>query len=201
VITAYFSLFRKGVLDVRLGRILLAQYSGGGFIRLMPELSFVNTGATVALVYDISAVLRRVADDQRERMTWVESLTTDFVPETRSTDTRFLRFPETIVVPKGDVLKERLSLRSEHSYPLRPGDYQLEITIKSDGTARGSTRLQAQIRVQSEDINFLQEHQPRKGELIAWNLRFQFERGPNTNCYVGKPPYENLPRLSSPPGK
>ena len=186
--TAYYSFFRKGRLKGRLGRVLLVQYRADGKTDFKPEISLVNTGATTAVVYHIFGEIRRLSDDVKETLIWIENLTTEFVPEDRTTDTRFAGFPETFAIAKSEAMKQRLLLATEHPFAIKPGDYEIELFIQSDGAAKPKMVIKSRMRARSEDVEFLETSMGKgAGPGRAWNLRFVFEYGPNTNCYIGRP--------------
>ncbi len=184
LLTAYFSLFRPARLRVRFGKILLLQCVGDGSLHVKPELALLNEGATVAIVHEIAGELRRLSDDNRERLQWIETLTTEFNPETRGTDTRFKSFPEIMFVAKSQAVATRLLLTTEHPYALAIGDYELEMVLQSDGTSVRRTTIKSRVRIRGDDIEWFDSNKPAPEAKTGRNLRFQFEQGPNTNCYL-----------------
>jgi hypothetical protein len=185
--TLYWTVFRRGRLRVRLGRVMLVQYVPNGKTHFKPEISVINTGATTVLIYNISGWVRRMSDDRKENLVWIENLTTEFVPESRSTDTRFQSFPDTITVGKPDAIKQRLLLATEHPCDLQVGDYEMKLLIDCDGAARTQAVVESKIRIRPDDIEFLENARPAPDAKIGRNLRFTMEYGPNTNCYLALP--------------
>ncbi len=177
VITAYLTLFRRGRLQPRFGKVMLLQYQGDGRIHFKIELSVQNPGARVAVIYDIAGELRRLSDDTREPLIWQLTLTTEFDPETHGNDTRFKSLPETLFIAKTEAVKERLQFQTQKPYSFTPGDYEIEVSIRSDGTARSKTGLKSELRVSAEDIAFLEEYRTSQdGPKKQKNLYFLLER-------------------------
>ena len=130
-------------------------------------------------------------DDKRDKLIWTENLTSEFVPEDRTTDTHFQSFPETILIGKSEGIKQRIQLSTESPFSFVPGDYDLEINIESDGVTKPKTVIKSRIRVQSTDVAFFEGSiGPESNPKRIWNRRFLFDYGADTNCYVvrtGKP--------------
>jgi hypothetical protein len=185
--TLYWTVLRRGRLKVRLGRVMLIQYVTEGKTHFKPEISVINTGATTAVIYNISGWIRRMSDDSKENLVWIENLTTEFVAANRSTDTRFQSFPDTIMVAKSEAVKQRLLLATVHPSNLQVGDYEMRLVIDCDGAARPQTTVEGKIRIRPDYIEFLEKAKPAPDVNRAWNLRFTMEYGPNTNCYLAMP--------------
>src|ERR1700722_10693876 len=182
--TLYWTIFRKGKLKARLGRVILLQYVTNGRTHFKPEISVVNSGANTAVVYNISGWIRRLSDDRKENLTWTENLKTDFDPVNRSNDTRFDSFPDAIVVAKFEAIKQRLLMTTEHPYELQPGDYEISLVIDSDGASQKQITVSNKIRIRPDDRSFLEQARPAPDAMKGQNLRFVMEYGPNTNCYI-----------------
>jgi len=159
LVTAYFSLFRRGKLKTRLGETLLLQLNSDGRLRVFPELALHNPGASLGMVYHLKGELRREADNLKEQLRWRANLTTVFVDEGRRADTRFESLPGVIFLPKGDGIAKRLNLHTERSYKLLAGDIELSIEVWSDGLAKKTTTVGAKIKLNQQDIDFLKDNQ------------------------------------------
>ncbi len=185
--TAYFSFFRRAQLKARFGETLLLQLSESGRLRISPELALHNPGATLGVVRGLTCEFRRLTDDTNEPMVWDEIQTTVFKEENRGRDTRFESYPGVLVVPKGEALIKRLQLSTEHAYAISEGDYELSISVFSDGMATHETRVSTRLRFLADDVKFLKENQLRPENTSRRLLRFLFRSGPNTNCYLRAP--------------
>lgn len=186
VTNAYFTFFRKATLQPRFGETLLFQLAESGRLRLSPEVTIHNPGATLAVVHELGWELQSLTDDSRQRMIWEENQTTTFVEEggTRKTDTRFESFPGTLFISKGDALSKRMQISTEHSLPLKAGDYELSLTVSSDGTSNDSVVAKAKLRLTDGDITFLKQNQLGLNNTTRRLLKFFFHRGQNTNCFM-----------------
>ena len=186
VTNAYFTFFRKGDLQPRIGETMLLQLAESGRLRVKPEVTIHNPGATLAVVHELEWGLRALSDDSRQKLVWEENLTTVFVDddETRRTDTRFESFPGTLVIPKGDAISKRMQLSTEHALPLKPGDYELTLKVSSDGTRSEANTLKTKLRVTDEDIRYLKDNQLSPSNESRRVLRFLYQRGESTDCFL-----------------
>ncbi|NRF72415.1 hypothetical protein HLB44_36240 [Aquincola sp. S2] len=185
---AYFTFFRKAPLQPRIGETILLQLAEEDRLRVKPEVTFHNPGASLAIVHRLEWELRDLADGSSQNMIWDENLTTTFVDEggQRRTDTRFESFPGTIYVSKGDAVIKRMQLSTARAIPLKATDYLLSLKILSDGTSSDAVSMNIKLRLTSEDISFLKENQLSPENTRRRILRFNLDQVANGGFYLRK---------------
>ena len=185
---AYFTFFRKAPLRPRIGETILLQLAEEDRLRIKPEVTFHNPGATLAIVHRLEWELMSLSDSSSQRMVWDENQTTTFIEEggQRRTDTRFESFPGTIYVGKGDAVTKRMQLSTSRAIALEASDYQLSLKVLSDGTSNDSVFGRIKIKLTDEDMAFLKENQTSPENTKKRQLRFHPDQSSVGGLYVRK---------------
>lgn len=179
-------MFRGPRLLTQLGEVLLIRYFPDGKVSLMPEVAMYNEGGRVAVVLQVSGVLKSRNESRETKLIWFSNLTTDYLgtPEA-NTRTRFESFPATMFVSKSEAAIKRVDLASQHAFLLTSGDHEFIVQVLSKGRKDSINELKRTIRLRQEDADFLAANRPKPGEP-ARNLRLHFNH--DLNCYVSTLP-------------
>jgi hypothetical protein len=191
--TLYLSVFRKGTLRIEFGEVLQIQMFEDGRISVTLELAIFNPGSKTAVTKQLTFELIRLLDDRREPMIWTQNVTTVFVEENRGRDTRFESYPSTLFVPGGEAVSKRVALETLHSLDIRPGDYEVNVTIRSLGTSRYKRTARTKLRLATEDTAFIVTNKVGPPNTARRVLILLFQRGENTNCYLRAPGFKVEP--------
>jgi hypothetical protein len=187
LVNAYYSFFRRGVLKADFGEVLHVQVNLDGYVRFTPEITLFNPGTTLAVTKGMEFRLVKVAEDSREDLQWTENVTTVFVDKDGSRYTRFESYPSVMFIPGGQAISKRVALVTVHPIQLRGGDYEIGMTIRSEGTSRPRVSTITRIRLTEDDIRFLTENKVGAATDVKPMLLLFFRRGKNTNCYLNGP--------------